>query len=97
MNRFFSDYDAIVAPNFLKTAPGVSEDMDTYFSGGDPVGGMGNACGLPALALPMGFGRDGMPCGFQLIAPAFEEAVVLRIGRAYQEKTAWHRERPPGA
>ena len=58
---------------------------------------MGNACGLPALALPMGFGRDGMPCGFQLVAPAFEEATLVRIGRAYQERTAWHRERPPAA
>jgi aspartyl-tRNA(Asn)/glutamyl-tRNA(Gln) amidotransferase subunit A len=94
MNRFFADHDAIVAPNFLKVAPGVLEDMDPYFRGGDPVGGMGNACGLPALALPMGFGRAGMPCGFQVVAPAFEEATLLRIGRAYQERTAWHRERP---
>lgn len=97
MNRFFANHDVIVAPNFLKVAPGVLEDMDTYFKGSDPVGGMGNACGLPALALPMGFGRDGMPCGFQLVAPAFEEATLVRIGRAYQERTAWHRERPPAA
>lgn len=95
MNRFFSRFDAIVAPNFLVVAPGVLEDMDNYFKGGDPVGGMGNACGLPALALPMGFGGEGMPCGFQVVAPAFEEATLLRIGRAYQAKTAWHRERPP--
>ncbi|MEO6461610.1 MAG: amidase [Candidatus Eisenbacteria bacterium] len=95
MNRFFAGYDAIVAPNFLKIAPGVHEDMDTYFKGSDPVGGMGNACGLPALALPMGSGRDGMPCGFQVVAPAFEEATLLRIGRAYQQRTAWHRARPP--
>jgi aspartyl-tRNA(Asn)/glutamyl-tRNA(Gln) amidotransferase subunit A len=94
MNLFFERYDVIVAPNFLKIAPGVVEDMDTYFKGSDPVGGMGNACGLPALALPMGTARDGMPCGFQVVAPAFEEAVALRIGRAYQEKTAWHRARP---
>ena len=94
MNRFFSRYDAIVAPSFLKVAPGVAEDMDTYFSGSDPVGGMGNGCGVPALALPMGLARDGMPCGFQLVAPAFEEATLLRIGRAYQERTAWHKARP---
>jgi aspartyl-tRNA(Asn)/glutamyl-tRNA(Gln) amidotransferase subunit A len=97
MNRFFEDFDAIVAPNFLKIAPGVVEDMNLYFKGSDPVGGMGNACGLPAIALPMGFGRDGMPCGFQLVAPAFEEATLIRIGRAYQERTAWHKERPPAA
>jgi len=96
MNRFFARYDAIIAPNFFKVAPGVSEDFDTYFAGGDPVGGMGNSCGLPSLALPMGFGKGGMPCGFQVTAPAFEEATALRIGRAYQEVTGWHRERPKG-
>jgi aspartyl-tRNA(Asn)/glutamyl-tRNA(Gln) amidotransferase subunit A len=97
MNRFFERYDAIVSPGFLKVAPGVTEDFDTYFSGGDPVGAMGNATGIPMLALPMGPGRDGMPCGFQVVAPAFEEATLLRIGRAYQERTAWHRERPKSA
>ena len=97
MNRFFARYDVIVAPNFLKIAPGVTEDMDTYFAGGDALGAMGNACGLPALALPMGFGREGMPCGFQVVAPAFEEASLMRVGRAFQEATAFHKERPKGA
>jgi aspartyl-tRNA(Asn)/glutamyl-tRNA(Gln) amidotransferase subunit A len=97
MNRFFARFDVIVAPNFLKVAPGVTEDMDTYFAGGDALGAMGNGCGLPSLALPMGFGREGMPCGFQVVAPAFEEASTLRIGRAFQEATAFHKERPKGA
>ncbi len=97
MNRFFADFDVIVAPTFLKVAPGVSEDFDTYFSGGDPVGAMGNGCGLPALALPMGFGKGGMPCGFQVMAPAFEEATALRVGRAFQEATGFHKERPKKA
>lgn len=97
MNRFFARFDVIVAPNFLKTAPGVEEDFDTYFAGGDPMGATGNACGLPSIALPMGTGRDGMPCGFQVTAPAFEEVRVARVGRAFQEATAFHRLRPPGA
>jgi Asp-tRNA(Asn)/Glu-tRNA(Gln) amidotransferase A subunit family amidase len=69
MNEFFKDYDLIVSAGFLKIAPGVTEDMDTYFSGADPVGGMGNLTGVPMVALPMGAGKMGMPVGFQLVAP----------------------------
>ncbi len=94
MNKFFEDYDLIVAPGFLKIAPGVSEDMDTYFSGSDPVGGMGNLCGVPMAALPMGLGKMNMPVGFQIVAPAFDEALLLRVGMEYQRRTNWHRARP---
>ena len=94
MNQFFEGYDLIVAPGFLKVAPGVTVDMDTYFSGSDPVGGMGNLTGVPMAALPMGVGKDKLPVGFQLVAPAFDEALLLRVGMEYQRRTNWHRARP---
>ena len=97
INDFFTSYDLIVAPGFLKIAPGVTEDMDTYFSGSDPVGGMGNLTGIPMAALPMGPGKLGMPVGFQLVAPAFDEAILLRVGNEYQRRTKWHLERPRSA
>jgi Asp-tRNA(Asn)/Glu-tRNA(Gln) amidotransferase A subunit family amidase len=43
----------------------------------------------------MGFGRDHMPVGFQVMAPAFEEQVAMRVALAYQGRTRWHEERPP--
>jgi len=94
MNDFFADYDLIVAPGFLKIAPGVTEDMDTYFSGSDPVGGMSNLTGIPMAALPMGLGKSGMPVGFQLVAPAFDEALLLRVGNEFQRRTKFHLDRP---
>jgi aspartyl-tRNA(Asn)/glutamyl-tRNA(Gln) amidotransferase subunit A len=94
MNEFFTKYDLIVSPGFLKIAPLVKEDMDKYFSGSDPVGGMGNFCGVPMAALPMGFGRDHMPVGFQIVAPAFDEALLLRVGQEFQRRTRFHLERP---
>ena len=97
MNGFFEQYDLIVAPGFLKIAPGVTEDMDTYFSGADPVGGMSNLTGIPMAALPMGLGKDGMPVGFQLVAPAFDEALLLRVGKEFQRRTKHHLARPNAA
>jgi aspartyl-tRNA(Asn)/glutamyl-tRNA(Gln) amidotransferase subunit A len=53
-----------------------------------------NVTGLPALALPTGFGEGGMPTGLQIAGPAFAEARVLAAGHAYQQATAWHRRWP---
>lgn len=51
--------------------------------------------GLPALALPAGFDKDGLPLSIQIIGRAFDEASVLRAGYAFEKITDWQR-RPPG-
>lgn len=54
-----------------------------------------NYLGLPALALPCGFDPQGLPIGHQLVGRPFAEAVLLRLGVAFQRVTDWHRRRPP--
>jgi aspartyl-tRNA(Asn)/glutamyl-tRNA(Gln) amidotransferase subunit A len=54
-----------------------------------------NVSGLPALALPCGFSRSGLPLSLQLTGRPFDEATVLRAGHAYERATEWHRRRPP--
>ena len=44
-----------------------------------------NALGLPALSLPCGLSAAGLPAGLQIIGPAFEEELILRIGAALEE------------
>jgi aspartyl-tRNA(Asn)/glutamyl-tRNA(Gln) amidotransferase subunit A len=59
-----------------------------------------NVTGQPVLALPNGFGRNGLPLGMQVIGRPFGEATILRIGQAYEAATEWHTRRPqlvPGA
>ncbi len=43
-----------------------------------------NLAGLPAIAVPAGLTADGLPLGLQLIGKAFDEATVLRAGRAIE-------------
>jgi len=54
-----------------------------------------NLTGLPALSVPCGFTRNGLPIGLQLAAGPWREAVLLRAARAYERATQWH-ERHPG-
>jgi len=54
-----------------------------------------NLSGFPAMSVPCGFDRNGMPIGLQLAAPPWQEALLFRVGHAYQQVTDWHRRRPP--
>jgi aspartyl-tRNA(Asn)/glutamyl-tRNA(Gln) amidotransferase subunit A len=53
-----------------------------------------NYLGACALSLPAGLSADGLPVGVQLLGGAFTDAVIVRIGRAFQSTTNWHRQRP---
>ncbi|MGH6765998.1 MAG: amidase family protein, partial [Bradyrhizobium sp.] len=53
-----------------------------------------NYLGLPSLAIPSGFTRGGLPVGMQLIGGSFDEAMLLRIGAAFQRATDFHNRAP---
>lgn len=53
-----------------------------------------NYLGLPSLAIPAGFSASGLPIGLQLVGRPFDEAMVLRIGAAFQRATGFHTRAP---
>ena len=53
-----------------------------------------NFTGLPALSVPCGFTREGLPIGLQLAAAPWREALLLRAARAYEAATNWHERHP---
>jgi aspartyl-tRNA(Asn)/glutamyl-tRNA(Gln) amidotransferase subunit A len=53
-----------------------------------------NLAGLPALSVPCGFDRAGLPIGLHLIGRSFDEYTLLGVAAAYQRATDWHRRRP---
>ena len=54
-----------------------------------------NLAGLPALSIPGGFTRDGLPVGIQLIGKPLDEFTLLDIGYAFQRETDFHKKVPP--
>ena len=54
-----------------------------------------NVAGYPAISLPCGFDGVGMPVGLQIIGRPFEEALLLRVARAYERATEWSTRWPP--
>jgi aspartyl-tRNA(Asn)/glutamyl-tRNA(Gln) amidotransferase subunit A len=49
-----------------------------------------NLTGVPALSVPCGFTRAGLPIGLHLQAQHFEEARLLDVAHRYQQATDWH-------
>ncbi len=92
----FERCDALVMPTCPTTAFAVGERLDDplamYMS--DVLTISANLAGLPAISVPCGFDREGMPIGLQVVAPALAEGTVLRVAAAYQDATDWHTRQP---
>jgi aspartyl-tRNA(Asn)/glutamyl-tRNA(Gln) amidotransferase subunit A len=54
-----------------------------------------NVFGIPAISVPCGFTRAGLPIGLQIIGPRLGETQVLALAHAYEQATEWHRREPP--
>lgn len=93
----FAAVDVLVCPTAPTTAFAAGEKVDDPLSmyltdlATVPV----NLAGLPALSLPCGFDRRGLPVGLQLIANILREDLLLRTAYAYEQSTSWHQQQPP--
>jgi aspartyl-tRNA(Asn)/glutamyl-tRNA(Gln) amidotransferase subunit A len=53
-----------------------------------------NLTGHPALSVPCGMSATGLPIGLQLTGRWYDEPLLLRVARSYEQATTWHRLRP---
>jgi aspartyl-tRNA(Asn)/glutamyl-tRNA(Gln) amidotransferase subunit A len=54
-----------------------------------------NMYGIPALSLPCGFSKSGLPIGMTIAGPRFSEGKILALAKAFEEATTWHKRSPP--
>ena len=53
-----------------------------------------NVWGLPAISVPCGFTKSGLPIALQIAGPHWRDDLVLRLAHAYEQVTEWHERRP---
>jgi aspartyl-tRNA(Asn)/glutamyl-tRNA(Gln) amidotransferase subunit A len=98
--RAFESVDVLVTPT-LPAPPPTTKDMNKdvetsirlgaiYLRNTAPFNGWGN----PAISIPWGFTRRGLPIGLQLSGPNGGEGVVLQLARACEQATDWHMRAP---
>jgi aspartyl-tRNA(Asn)/glutamyl-tRNA(Gln) amidotransferase subunit A len=101
---WFSHCDAILVPTLQIQTPSIeattkgstAEILSNLMRVTQNTKGI-NYLSLPALSMPIGFTRDGLPIGMQLIGNQLSEERLLQIGYAFQNATNWHREIPSKA
>jgi aspartyl-tRNA(Asn)/glutamyl-tRNA(Gln) amidotransferase subunit A len=80
----------VAAPTIAESDVGNSPDAEAVIQRLTRFTRPINYLGLPSLAIPSGFTRSGLPIGLQLIGRSFAEAMLLRIGAAFQRATDFH-------
>lgn len=87
-NEIFEKYDVIAAPTYPTTAFKLGEKLKDpltmYLSDVHTVGV--NLAGIPALSVPCGKGKNGLPVGIQLIGKPFSEKLLLNVGKNIEKE-----------
>jgi aspartyl-tRNA(Asn)/glutamyl-tRNA(Gln) amidotransferase subunit A len=101
MRTTLETVDVLLTPTTPIAAPLIGQEIVRYGSLEESVLGAMIRCTapfntthLPALSLPCGFNRLGLPIGLQIAGRPFDEATVLRVGYAYEQATGWHLRSP---
>ena len=96
VTRLFEGIDVVLTPTASIPAPGADvPDMIETTRLMTRLTYAWTLAGVPAVSVPCGFTRAGLPIGVQLAGGAWQEALLLRAAHAYQSVTDWHERRAP--
>lgn len=95
IDSLFDTVDVIAAASLPVAATPMDTNLETDLAFSDPLGGIGNFCGLPAISVPSGFTTKKLPVGLQFIGRVLDDGKVLAAANRFQSKTEWHLRRPP--
>ena len=90
----FRDVDVLILPTTASevlTAKAIGDNpqalspQNTFFA---------NYYALPAISVPCGFDKNGLPVGLQIVGKQDDDSTVLQVAQAYQHATKWHENHP---
>jgi len=91
----FKDVNVLLLPTTTDVTPTIEEAKargpqavsadNTFFC---------NYYGLPAISIPCGFSKNGLPLGLQIVGPGWSEDNILDIAHKFQQATQWHLQHP---
>lgn len=95
-DKVFKDFDCMVTPTSptpaFKIGEKIKDPLKMYLS--DIYTISANLAGIPAISVPCGFTKKGLPVGLQILAKPFNEEMLFRVAHAYEQNTSWHKMRP---
>jgi len=109
IDSHFTNFDVVVVPTTVMQAGKINDSLAQEARSAPPEGKVynwfetGGGCtntrafdlfGIPAITVPCGFTKAGMPIGMMIAAPHYQEGRVLALAYAFQQATDWHKRVP---
>jgi aspartyl-tRNA(Asn)/glutamyl-tRNA(Gln) amidotransferase subunit A len=92
-DRAFKECDCIVTPTSptaaFKIGEKAEDPLKMYLS--DIYTISVNLAGIPAISVPCGFTKKGLPVGLQVLAKPFAEETLFKVAHTYEQNTEWHK------
>ncbi|MDD5692282.1 MAG: Asp-tRNA(Asn)/Glu-tRNA(Gln) amidotransferase subunit GatA, partial [Candidatus Omnitrophica bacterium] len=92
----FKECDCIVTPTSptpaFKIGEKTQDPLKMYLS--DIYTISVNLAGIPAISVPCGFTKKGLPVGLQIMAKPFDEAILFKVAHTFEQNTDWHKSKP---
>jgi aspartyl-tRNA(Asn)/glutamyl-tRNA(Gln) amidotransferase subunit A len=95
-DNVFNELDCIMTPTSPTPAFEIGEKTDDplkmYLS--DIYTISANLAGIPAISIPCGLTKKGLPVGLQILTKHFNEELLFRVAHTYEQNTDWHKLKP---
>ncbi len=95
VNKALENCDVLMCASALSTAPAFNGPGEWTAPTDSPIHSMPfNVTGHPAISMPAGLAKNGLPLSVQIIGKHFDEPMVLRVAAALEKETGWPGPRP---
>ena len=88
-HALFADIDVVITASAMDLPCPIDDDEQVEYTYGRQARAPFNVTGGPAMSVPVGFSKSGLPLGMQLVGKPFSEAVLYRTAYAYEQAVNW--------
>lgn len=93
-HALFANVDVIITASAMDLPCRIDDDEQVEYTYGRQARAPFNVTGGPAMSVPVGFSKSGLPLGMQLVGKPFSEAVLYRMAYAYEQAVNWGETHP---
>jgi aspartyl-tRNA(Asn)/glutamyl-tRNA(Gln) amidotransferase subunit A len=92
VSNIFNEVDVIITPTVSFAAPPADKSLGMISTTKDltRLTFVWSFAEVPAMSIPCGFTREGLPMGLQLIGPWWKESTLFALGHSFQQETDFH-------
>jgi aspartyl-tRNA(Asn)/glutamyl-tRNA(Gln) amidotransferase subunit A len=96
-HALFADIDVAITSSSMDPACRIDDPKAVEYTYARQSRAPFNVTGSPALSVPAGFSKSGLPLAIQIVGKPFSEALVYRVADAYEQATKWVERHPLAA